>query len=442
MLTQIEEHGAVPAASGFTGEDRPRWEEYSRCVHCGLCTNLCPTYRELGLEMDSPRGRIYQMVAVDEGRLAIGESFVQHIDRCLDCRACETACPSGVEYGKLIEAARTQIELNYRRPFLERTLRRLAFYHLFPFPSRLRVAGRLLHWYQASGMQALVRDAKLFADGSRLADLDSLAPNSESPDFFSQVGKTFPAIGPRRFRVAFHSGCIANFAFARLQEATIRVLQRNGCDVIVPAGQICCGALHVHAGVRDKARELARRNIEAFERENFDAHLTNAAGCGSTLKEYGELLHNDAAWAKRAAAFSGKMKDVTEFLAEAGLTHPLAPIDAVVTYQDSCHLLHGQKVKQAPRTLLTAIPGLRFVELPHSDLCCGSAGIYNVLETEISLRLLDDKMQHANSTPATIIATANPGCLLQLRAGVARHGRSQEVVHVMELLDRASAGSA
>jgi glycolate oxidase iron-sulfur subunit len=437
MLTQIEQNPAA-ARSGFTGEDRPRWEEYSRCVHCGLCTNHCPTYRELGLEMDSPRGRIYQMVAVDEGRLAIGASFVKHIDRCLDCRACETACPSGVEYGKLIEGARAQIEQNYRRPWAQRTLRRLAFHNLFPYPSRLRLAGRILHLYQASGLQELVRQTNFLGD-SRLAQLDSLAPNAESPDFFSQIGKTFPAIGPRRFRVAFHSGCIANFAFARLQEATIRVLQRNGCEVVVPAGQICCGAVHVHAGVRDKARELARRNIEAFEREKFDAHLTNAAGCGSTLKEYGELLHNDAAWAARASAFSAKMKDVTEFLAEAGLTSSLAPIDAVVTYQDSCHLLHGQKVKQAPRALLTAIPGLHFVELPHSDLCCGSAGIYNVLETDISLRLLSDKMDYANSTHAAIIATANPGCLLQLRAGVARHGHGQEVVHVIELLDRASA---
>lgn len=440
MLTQIEAQTA-PHHSGFSGEDRPRWEEYSRCVHCGLCTNHCPTYRELGLEQDSPRGRIYQMVAVDEGRLEIGESFVEHIDRCLDCRACETACPSGVEYGKLIEAARAQIEQNYRRPWAERMLRRLAFHQLFPYPERLRLAGRLLHWYQASGLQELVRSSTLLGKETRLAQLDSLAPDSESPDFFPQVGKTFPAIGRRRFRVAFHSGCIANFAFARLQETTIRVLQRNGCEVVVPAGQICCGALHVHAGVRDKARELARHNIEAFERENFDAHLTNAAGCGSTLKEYGELLHNDAAWAGRAAAFSSKMEDVTEFLAEAGLTHPLAPINAVVTYQDSCHLLHGQKVKQAPRTLLTAIPGLRFVELPHSDLCCGSAGIYNVLETEISLALLRDKMDYANSTPAGIIATANPGCLLQLRAGVAKHGRGQDVVHVMELLDRASGSS-
>ncbi|MSO21184.1 MAG: (Fe-S)-binding protein [Acidobacteria bacterium] len=444
MLTQITDHNSAHtpasglASSGFTGEDRPRWEEYSRCVHCGLCANYCPTYRELGVEMDSPRGRIYQMVAVDEGRMAIGESFVRHIDLCLDCRACETACPSGVEYGKLVEAARTQIEMNYRRPWRERLLRRLAFHHLFPHPTRLRIAGRLLYWYQASGLQEMVRRSKLLGEGTRLADLDSLAPNSESPDFFSQIGKTFPAHGPRRYRVAFHSGCIANFAFARLQEATIRVLQRNGCEVVVPAGQICCGALHVHAGVREKARELARRNIEAFERESFDAHLTNAAGCGSTLKEYGELLHGDAAWSKRAAAFSAKMKDVTEFLADVGLTQSLSPISATVTYQDSCHLLHGQKVKQAPRSLLAAIPGLCFVELPHADLCCGSAGIYNVLETDLSLRLLDDKMKYANGTAAEIIATANPGCLLQMRAGVARHGHGQEVVHVMELLDRAS----
>ena len=241
--------------------------------------------------------------------------------------------------------------------------------------------------------------------------------------------------------MALHSGCIANIAFARLQEATVRVLQANGCEVVVPAGQICCGALHVHAGMRDLARDLARANVDAFRREPVDAILTNAAGCGSTLKEYDYLLKDDAEWAKPGEEFSSRMKDVTEFLTEIGLTQPLtqplAPLAATVTYQDSCHLAHGQKVRSAPRQLIEAIPGLRLVEMPLAELCCGSAGIYNVTETELSMRLLRSKMEAVNSTKAELIATANPGCILQLRAGVERHGHGQEVLHVVELLDRA-----
>jgi len=429
------------APSGFGGADRPSWEYYNRCVHCGLCLNACPTYRELGVEMDSPRGRIYQMIAVDEGRLAIGESFVRHMDLCLDCRACETACPSGVEYGKLIEAARTQIERQYPRPWLERLARQLVFRHLFPSPAALKVAGFLLRCYQVSGLEEMIRGSGLLEDFPRLAELQALSPRSESPMFFSQIGATFPARGARRYRVALHAGCMANFAFARLQEATVRVLQENGCEVVVPAGQICCGALHVHAGMRDLARQLAQRNIDrfqaAFQAEKFDAILTNAAGCGSTLKEYDYLLKDDPRWAAPAQEFSRRMKDVTEFLAEAGLTQQFAPLPGTVTYQDSCHLAHGQKVRQAPRQLMQSIPGLRLVEMPLSDLCCGSAGIYNVTETELSMRLLKGKMEAVNSTGAGVIVTANPGCILQLRAGVKLHGQEQEVLHVVELLDRA-----
>ncbi|MBI3934023.1 MAG: (Fe-S)-binding protein [Acidobacteria bacterium] len=427
--------------SGFEGADRPAWEHYNRCVHCGLCLNACPTYRELGVEMDSPRGRIYQMIAVDEGRLQLGESFVRHMDLCLDCRACETACPSGVEYGKLIEAARAQIERQYKRPWLERLARYVVFRHLFPSPVALQIAGFLLRSYQASGLQRMIRKGGLLREFPRLAELEALAPTAESPPFFSQIGKRFPARGVRRYRVALHAGCIANIAFARLQEATVRVLQENGCEVIVPAGQICCGALHVHAGMRDLARELARRNIAAFRSGEFDAILTNAAGCGSTLKEYDYLLKDDLEWANPAQEFSHRMKDVTEFLAETGLVQKFAPLAATVTYQDSCHLAHGQKVRQAPRLLMQAIPGLRLIEMPLADLCCGSAGIYNITETELSMRLLEGKMEAVNTTGAGLIATANPGCILQLQAGVKLHGNGQEVVHVIELLDRARAPS-
>ena len=440
-LLEVEptEHGRT-LASGFSGPDQPEVEDYSRCIRCGLCLNQCPTYRELGVEMDSPRGRIYQMVQVAEGRLPLGESFVRHIDLCLDCRACETACPSGVEYGKLVEGARAQIHQHYRRPVVERLLRHFAFQHLLPKPANLRIVAALMRFYQASGMQEMVRRGGLLEAFPRLAQVEPLAPAIESPTFFPEIGKIFPARGKRRFRVAFHAGCITNVAFARLQEATVRVLQANGCEVLVPAGQICCGALHVHAGLREEARGLARRNIETFLREPADAILTNAAGCGSTLKEYGYLLRNDPAWKERGEAFAEQMKDVTEFLAETGLTQPMRPVPGTVTYQDSCHLSHGQRVRQQPRMLLQAVPELRLVEMPLSDLCCGSAGIYNITETHVAMELLRNKMEAVNSTGADTIATANPGCILQLRAGVKLHGQGQRVVHIVELLDQACAG--
>ena len=425
-------------ALGFSGPDQPQWEDYSKCIRCGLCLNQCPTYRELGVEMDSPRGRIYQMVLVAEGRLPLGESFVRHIDLCLDCRACETACPSGVEYGKLVEAARAQIEQHYPRPWQERLLRRLAFHYLLPNPMILRLAAALLRFSQNSGLQEMARRSGLLQEFPRLAEVEPLAPAMESPSFFPQIGKVFPARGNRRFRVAFHAGCIANVAFARLQEATVRVLQANGCEVVVPSGQICCGALHVHAGLRDEARSLARRNIEVFLREPVDAILTNAAGCGSTLKEYGYLLRDDPVWRERAAAFDARMKDVTEFLAEIGLTQTMRPLPGTVTYQDSCHLAHGQKVRQQPRALLQSVPGLRLVEMPLADLCCGSAGIYNVTETRLAMQLLRNKMEAVNGTGAQTVATANPGCILQLRAGVKLYGQGQRVAHVVELLDQAN----
>ena len=423
--------------SGYSGPDKPEWKDYSRCIRCGLCLNQCPTYRELGVEMDSPRGRIYQMVQVEEGRLPLGKSFVRHIDLCLDCRACETACPSGVEYGKLVEAARAQIEQNWRRPWRERWLRHLAFHYLLPRPASLKLAAFFLRCYQASGLQAMARRSGLLAQFPRLKEVELLAPQMESPSFFPQIGKVFPARGARRYRVAFHAGCIANVAFARLQEATIRVLQANGCEVIVPWGQICCGALHVHAGLRPLARELARKNVEAFAGEPVDAIVTNAAGCGSTLKEYNDLLSHDPVWAEKAGTFASQMRDVTEFLAEIGLTQKMHTLPVAVTYQDSCHLLHGQKVRGQPRKLLEAIPGLRLVEMPLSDLCCGSAGIYNITQAKLAMQLLQNKMAAANSTGADIIATANPGCILQLRAGVRRYGTGQRVLHVVELLDQA-----
>ncbi len=457
--------------SGFSGADKPQWDDYSRCVHCGLCLNHCPTYRLWGLEADSPRGRIRQMLLVDQGQLELGDVFVKHIDQCLDCRACETACPSGVEYGKLVEATRAQIEQHYPRPPHARLIRWFVFQKLLPYPRRIAALARVLRLYQRSGMARLARATGIL----KLCGLhqrERLLPPIDADFFFSRLGKTYPAQGVQRARVAFFGGCLAQVTFTALNDATIRVLQANGCQVVVPAGQVCCGALCAHAGVRHTARELAQRNLDAFVPENFDAIITNAAGCGSTLKEYSHLFgepngeskpashadgksktdnrHSDRG---RALAFQSKVRDVTEFLADLGLTAPLrdlshngAPLR--VTFQDSCHLVHGQKVKDAPRQLIRAVPGVELVEMPLADYCCGSAGVYNVTQTAASLAILEEKMQHAASTHAQVIVTANPGCILQLRAGLVLFSATPhtakpaqpapaEVLHVVELLHRA-----
>jgi len=433
-----EQTAATQPASGFSGADIPAYDDYAHCVHCGLCLNVCPTYKLWGLEADSPRGRIRQIVLVDQGRLPLGDSFVKHIDQCLDCRACETACPSGVHYGKLVEAARAQIEQNYRRPFFSRIARDFVFRRLLPYPGRIAAVARLLYLYQRSGLQAAVRASGILRLLG-LADRERLLPPIDREFFFSNLGRTYPAVGRQRARVALFAGCVAQVSFSKLHEATIRVLTANGCEVVVPAGQTCCGALATHAGVRDAARNLARTNLDIFLSDNFDAVITNAAGCGSTLKEYEQLFASGSPEHAKAIAFQNKMRDATEFLDQLGMIAPLAGMPMRITYQDSCHLLHGQKVREAPRNLLRSIPGVKLVEMAMADYCCGSAGSYNVTETEASLELLAEKMKHARATGAPTIVTANPGCLLQMRAGAQIHSTGQEVVHVMELLDRALA---
>jgi glycolate oxidase iron-sulfur subunit len=410
------------------GFDRPQPQDLDKCVHCGLCLNACPTYRELGVEMDSPRGRIYQMVQVSTGQAQIDDSYVEHLDLCLACRACETACPSGVPYGRLIEAARAEIASVRPRPWLMR----MAFRHLLPSRFRLQVVGWLLWVYQNCGLQTMARKLGLIPASLRAAE--ALQPDMQRPFFFSSYGKVFPPEGERRYRVAFLGGCIANLAFARLNEATVYVLQKNGCEVHVPASQTCCGALHVHAGLRDEGRELARKNIDALVDGGFDAILCNAGGCGSTLKEYDELLEHDPQYSSRAARFKKLMKDVNEFLNSIELNRNLGPVPWRVTYQDSCHLAHGQKVRVAPRKLLQSIPDLELVEMQNSDLCCGSAGIYNILHTDLASQLLSKKMESIKATDTKVIVSSNPGCMLQLRAGVTERNTKQEVKHVVELL--------
>ena len=417
--------------------DGPKQVDLDKCVHCGLCLNACPTYRELGLEMDSPRGRVYQMVKVAAGEMQPSSSYVRHIELCLACRGCETACPSGVPYGRMVEAARAGIERTVRRPWAARMLRAVVFRHILPKPSALTAAGTLLYLYEGSGLRRVVESSGILKFFGKLGAVEPLAPSAQAPFFFRNYGRTFPAEGARRYRVALLAGCIANVCFARLNEATVRVLQKNGCDVVIPSGQNCCGALHVHSGWREEARKLARNNIDVCLDGGYDAILTNAAGCGSTLKEYHELLEDDPAYREKAREFVARMKDVTEFLAALDLNPAMGPVIATATYQDSCHLAHGQRIRNAPRQLLSRVPGLSFQEMPFSDICCGSAGIYNVVQNGMAMQILEKKMANVNLTAANIIVTANPGCMLQLEAGVKRHGRGQRVAHVVEVLDEA-----
>ncbi len=414
----------------------PRQFDLDRCVHCGLCLSACPTYRELGLEADSPRGRIFQMARVSGGA-PITPSYLEHIGLCLDCRGCETACPSGVPYGRMVEDARAAIETRHTRGRLAAWLRKLFFDRVLQSRVHMTLAGTALYLFEASGMKALMRAVASLKLLGVLGDLVQLAPSIDPPFFFSQIGKTFPAQGQKKYRVAFLSGCLANFAFPRLNEATVRVLQKNGCEVVLPASQGCCGALHLQAGLRDGARELARRNVDAMLGEDYDAIIANAGGCATTLKAYGELLAEDPAYAASARTFSSRVRDVTEFLASIDLNPALKRLDAVVTYQDSCHLAHAQQVRNAPRNLLTSIPGLTLHELRGADKCCGSAGIYNVVQSGMAMQILASKMEAVNATGASIVASSNPGCMVQLRAGVRLHGSGQKVMHVVEILDQA-----
>jgi glycolate oxidase iron-sulfur subunit len=429
---------AVPRT--HAGEDVPTWDLLKTCVHCGLCLNHCPTYKVLGMEMDSPRGRIYQILHVNEGQMEMGEAFATHIDRCLGCLACETACPSGVKYGHIIERARAQLEQNYKRPWLGRFLRRLFYGKIISDYGRLAFMARLMRVYQRTGLQTMLRKSGLLKLIG-VADLDRLAPEIDKVFFFGEIGKVFPAVGERRGRVSFLAGCINNVAFSHLNRCTINVLTQNGIEVHVPAGQGCCGALHAHAGFRDESRKLARHNINVFLSAEYDAIVTNAAGCGSHLKEFDDLLEHDAEYAARAKEFTAKSKDVTEYLAAIGLRPPKKKIARKVAYQDPCHLANAQRIRDQPRELLAAI-GCELIELPHSDQCCGSAGVYNVAQNELSMKILAAKMDDVASVNSEMVATANVGCMIQLRAGIEQRGLKQPVKHVVELLDEAYSSSS
>ena len=421
--------------------DVPAPADLAACVHCGLCLQHCPTYLVTGQETESPRGRLHLIAALNEGRIGATEGYAQHIELCLVCRACESACPSGVPFGRIMEPARTQLAELRPPPGPQRLLRWAVFEQLMPYPRRLRTLARLLRRYQRSGLQRVVRGSgllRLLPGGLDRAE----AQLPGLPErFFAPSIEVFPAYGQRRQRVGFFSGCVMPYLYSGVHAATLDVLRRNGCEVVVPSGQVCCGALNVHSGERRIAREMARRNIRAFLAAGLDAVVVNAAGCGSTLKEYGELLGHDPADRDLAERFSELVKDVNEFLAGIELELPTQPVRRRVTLQESCHLVHAQRVKRAPRELLAAIPGLELVDMAHPDLCCGSAGIYNLAQPEMSAAILSGKMDEVAATEADTVVTANPGCMLQLEQGVRRRGLRVQVKHVVELLHEAYGGA-
>ena len=415
--------------------DRPKiaaldLPELYQCVHCGLCLNQCPTYRALRLEPESPRGRIHLVRAAAEGRIELNQRFQDHLYLCLLCRACETACPSGVQYGRIAETAREIIGPPGSN--LARRILNFAFTQLLPYPWRLKIAAAFLRLYQRSGLPRAIRPLL----PERLRKVESMLPPI-SQRFFRPDATILSAIGTRRATVAMLNGCVMPLLFSDVNEATVRVLRRNGCDVIFPPKQTCCGALNVHNGETLAAKSMARRNIDAFLNAGVDAIVVNAAGCGAAMKEYAHLLRDDPIYLEKAKRFASLVKDASEFLSALGLVGKLAPLKIAVTYQDPCHLAHGQRIRSQPRYLLSAIPELKLHEMEGSDRCCGSAGIYNITHPEMSQYLLKEKMQSVAATQAEAVIAPNPGCMLQLRYGSQQYGPDVKIYHLMDLLDRA-----
>lgn len=399
------------------------YEKSLACIHCGLCLSSCPTYLETGNENDSPRGRIYLMRAIQDGRLPLGDTAVRHIDLCLGCRACEAVCPSGVQYGDLLEHTRDHIEKHFRRSLFQSFLRRVAIEKIFPFPARLKVALLPVRFIRFLRLEKML--PKFLRETLALVPEDACAVH-------------LPLISPAKTgapRTGFISGCVMSVLFGRTNAASVRLLNRAGYEVVTPPEQGCCGALYAHSGQLEQARACARHNIEVFERHSLSTIVINAAGCGSTLKEYGQLLRDDPQWAERARQFSACVKDLTEVLStNTASTHSALK----VTYHDACHLTHPQHITKPPRELIRSLAGNNFVELPESDVCCGSAGSYNLTEPEMAERLQRRKIENILKTGAQIVVTTNPGCLLQIRAGLRKAGSSIQALHIADYLDKFS----
>lgn len=421
---------------GFDETDKPDIDILNDCVHCGFCLSSCPTYIETGNELDSPRGRIYLIKSALEERIPVGDSLVNHLDRCLGCLACETSCPSGVKYRNLIENSRTQIEKKYDRGWKQRLTRSIIFSTL-PYSRRMKLLLPLLYLFSRTGVRRIFN----YEITRRILPSSILRLVDMAPEVKTFIPRRFPVIArsrtKRRFRVGLLKGCIQQAWFSDINDSTISLLTKNGCDVVIPQTEQCCGALSIHSGRLDEGREFARKIIDEFIKMNVDALIINSAGCGSSVKDYKHLLENDPVYAGKASEISKKTRDIMEFIDDIGLVSRLENTDIKVTYQDACHIIHGQKLKDPPRNLLKQIPGISFTELPGSDNCCGSAGIYNLMQPEMSEKILNRKIDTIESTGADYLAVSNPGCLMQLQKGIRARGLNIKIVHPVEILDNA-----
>ncbi|MGE5313370.1 MAG: (Fe-S)-binding protein [Acidobacteriota bacterium] len=424
--------------NGFIGVDVPSDDVITNCMHCGLCLPTCPTYNLTGRERSSPRGRIRLIKSVAEGELELTPGFIEEMNFCLDCQACETACPAGVKYGSLVEAARNQIAIQGRDSVKEKIVKKIFLKNVLSNKGQLKFVAKLLRFYQHSGLETFVETTgllRLFAP--KLAKLQKLAPRIDEQFFDEMHPEILYPKGRIRHRVAFLSGCIMNVAFSKINEDTVKVLLHNDCQIIIPKEQGCCGSMQAHNGDFETARELARKNIDTFMKHDFDYLVINSAGCGALMKEYGHYLKDDPAYAERAEAFSKKVLDLTEFLAIIGMKAPDQPFEHRVAYHDACHLAHAQKVTVQPRMLLKQIPGLTAVELPESNWCCGSAGTYNMTHYDDSMKILARKMENVKTANAEYVVASNPGCLAQMQYGCELHDVHVEVIHFATLLRNA-----
>ena len=421
--------------SAFDDHRPPDLDLVGDCVHCRFCLPTCPTYVLWGEEMDSPRGRIYLMETGLAGE-PMTDTMVQHFDACLGCMACVTACPSGVQYDKLIEATRAQVERRHERTLREKLLR-AAIFSLFPYPQRLRLLRGPLRFYQRTGLERALRRTGILDRTPRLAALESLAPRLGRN---VKIPERIPAAGPKRAVVGMLLGCVQREFFPDVNAATARILQAEGCEVVVPKDQGCCGALSVHNGREAEAQRFARAVVDTFDKAGVEYVVVNAAGCGSAMKEYADLLAGEPAYTDRAKAFADRVRDISEILVELGPVAPRHPLPIVVAYHDACHLAHAQGVRSQPRQLLAGIPGLDVREIADPEICCGSAGIYNVLNPEPARELGDRKAAAVLATGAEVLVTANPGCLMQVASSIERMGGSMAMAHTVEVLDASIRG--
>ena len=420
----------------FDNIDRPQKSIVDDCVHCGFCLSACPTYIETGNELDSPRGRIYLMGSVLEEKIPLGETVVEHLDRCLGCLACETACPSGVEYRFLIESSRAQIERNFNRTLGDKLFRGMLF-SIIPYPKKLGRMLPFLYLYNKSGMRKLVNSFGILRKLSpSVHRLEQMVPEVKSISVKSYPEVISP-VGEKKHRIALLTGCVQNVFFPGTNISTINVLTKLGCEVVIPGDQTCCGALSVHSGRMEEGRDFARKIVDSFSNLDVDAFIINSAGCGSAIKEYSDLLSKDKDYSEKARRLSEKTKDIMEFIDEIGINHEFNDLNMKITYQDACHISHGQKIRSAPRNVLSKIPGIEIVEMRNSDTCCGSAGVYNILQPDLAEDILEKKIENIENTDAECVVAGNPGCLLQIQKGLREKNQNISMAHPVEILEKA-----